>query len=160
MSTPNFNSPAPDSSCHNQPDPILGTIGSLASLDNAGPTLRLVAIPGARIFEFRRKELVVGRHSSTDLQLPKREVSRFHCRLFHAGEHWHVEDMDSLNGTIINGEQVQHSQLQHNDVLRVADYLFQIDLGAGEDHAEEPRILEHPGSTAKMGADQPMRAAG
>src|SRR6516225_10846207 len=109
MNSTNSNSPRPDSGCEEQLPPILRTATPVDHSHQAGPLLRLVSIPGAQKMEFHRRELVIGRHSSADVQLPNREVSRFHCRLFHANDCWQVEDMDSLNGTVVNGEQVEHS---------------------------------------------------
>jgi pSer/pThr/pTyr-binding forkhead associated (FHA) protein len=144
MNSTNSDSPRPDSGCEEQLPPILRTATPLDRSHQVGPLLRLVSIPGAQKMEFHRRELVIGRHSSADVQLPNREVSRFHCRLFHANDCWQVEDMDSLNGTVVNGEQVEHSALRHNDVLRIGAYLFQIDLGTGEERAANREILSHP----------------
>lgn len=52
--------------------------------------------------------------------------------------------MDSLNGTVVNGEIVQHSALHQNDVLRIGVYLFQVDLGTGEERAADRQVLPHP----------------
>ena len=158
MNTTNPESLRPDSGCSEQPLPILRTTGPLDRLET-GPLLRLVAIPGAHKLEFHRRELVIGRHSSADVQLPNREVSRFHCRLYHGDTGWQVEDMDSLNGTVVNGEPVKHSPLYQNDVLRIGVYLFQIDLGTGEERGRARQILPHPALLTTGSEDEKARAA-
>ncbi len=47
--------------------------------------------------------LVVGRGADTDIRLPNLEVSHHHLRLVRTEQGWTVTDLDSANGTEING---------------------------------------------------------
>jgi pSer/pThr/pTyr-binding forkhead associated (FHA) protein len=107
----------------------------------AVPPLRLVGVPRGRTIEIRRPQAVLGRHASVDVHLIQPEVSRRHCRLFHADEQWHVEDLGSTNGTYVNGERLEKAALLHqNDVIRLAAFLFQVDLGlAASPQSKEDR---------------------
>jgi transcriptional regulator with GAF, ATPase, and Fis domain len=71
---------------------------------------------------------LVGRSSVADLQLIDGKVSREHCRLSVKGEQVFVEDLDSQNGTFVNGQQI-HGRvlLQRNDELAIGDSLFMLD---------------------------------
>jgi pSer/pThr/pTyr-binding forkhead associated (FHA) protein len=79
--------------------------------------------------EIKQPEVTIGRHSEANLQLQLPEVSRFHCRLFVHDGCWEVEDLGSTNGTLVNGEHIHRATLQQNDVIRIAEYLFQVDFG-------------------------------
>ena len=41
-------------------------------------------------------------------------VSRLHARLALVGHHWFVEDLNSTNGTIVNGEPIFAPQVLHD----------------------------------------------
>jgi hypothetical protein len=60
-------------------------------------------------------ELVVGRGGECDLVLPERQVSREHIRIYRAGDSYYLEDLDSKNGTWVNGKQVQATTVPLND---------------------------------------------
>ncbi len=135
----------------------IARIDRSASLLEVAPRLRLITVPGARVLEFRSPEIVIGRHSSADVRIVHREVSRFHCRLYRADEKWHAEDMGSLNGTQLNGEPFKHTILRHNDVLRIGETLLQVDLGTGEERGSQCQFmvlpsLEAPPSSADKAA--------
>ena len=66
--------------------------------------------------------LLIGRHVTTAWTSPM-FVSRHHARLFIAGGRVHVEDLNSLNGTRVNGKRVQGAvAVQPGDTL---DFGFQ-----------------------------------
>jgi serine phosphatase RsbU (regulator of sigma subunit)/pSer/pThr/pTyr-binding forkhead associated (FHA) protein len=48
-------------------------------------------------------ELVIGRSMSSDLSVPDRYLSRQHARLYRSDDQWLIEDLDSRNGTYVNG---------------------------------------------------------
>lgn len=108
------------------------TIQVIGPVDGECRPLRLTALRSRRIVELHQPEVVVGRHSEADLQLLEPDVSRFHCRFLWIEEQWELEDLGSLNGTQVNGQPVQRVVLAQSDVVRVADFLFQVDLGDPE----------------------------
>ncbi len=62
-------------------------------------------------------EVHAGRDSSCDLQLFDVGVSRVHFRVRREGNGWQIEDLESRNGTQVNGESVKTGQLWHNDLI-------------------------------------------
>jgi hypothetical protein len=117
-----------DSARHARPrGPVVRLIGPIEPLC---PPLRLVTLRGIRIVQLHQPEVVLGRHSEADFQLLEPDVSRFHCRFVCVDDQWEIEDLNSLNGTFVNGEPVQRQRLAQSDVIRIADFLFQVDLGA------------------------------
>jgi len=66
----------------------------------------------------------LGRHSSNDIQLDDDRASRMHSRIIWRNRRWHLEDCDSLNGTLLNSQPVQHAVLEAGDLIRIGDRLI------------------------------------
>ena len=65
----------------------------------------------------------VGRDEVTEIRLTERNISRTHASLKQNGEGWVVADLDSYNGTFINGLRVSGEQhVGHGDILQLGDY--------------------------------------
>jgi len=67
------------------------------------------------------KALAIGRGPTCDLCLPDKALSRQHCRLEPDGDRWLVIDLDSRNGTYINGRRIQRQHLKDGDRLQIGD---------------------------------------
>ena len=74
--------------------------------------------------------LTLGRALDCDVAMVSQHVSRQHARLDTAGDELTVEDLDSSNGTVVNGKKVKgiHS-LRHEDELRFHDIVFRVTQG-------------------------------
>lgn len=72
-------------------------------------------------------ELVVGRHPDCDIVLPVAEVSRRHARLVLRDGIWSIQDLESTNGTFVNGVPVGRYELRPGDYLQLGTESFQID---------------------------------
>ena len=57
----------------------------------------------------------IGRDATNSVVLDDEEVSRFHLRIKRRGRLFICEDLESRNGTFINGDRVLNSILQNND---------------------------------------------
>lgn len=67
------------------------------------------------------RDLIVGRAPPSTLLLPDETVSPQHCRIFQAatgGRYW-IEDLKSLNGTLIDGKAITRAVLHHGDTIQV-----------------------------------------
>jgi pSer/pThr/pTyr-binding forkhead associated (FHA) protein len=109
--------------------------------------LRLLLQPDGSPLELNRPEMLVGRHSESDVRLRSPEVSRRHCRFVFAEGQWQVFDLNSLNGVWVNGLRVQHAVLQNKDVVHIGAYDFEVEIG--------PTTLPMTGATP----DQPHKKA-
>lgn len=63
------------------------------------------------------KEIVIGRASDCALVLPDPGVSRHHARVVTRGDRLVLEDLESKNGTFVDGRSVQTHELEMNDVF-------------------------------------------
>jgi tetratricopeptide (TPR) repeat protein len=68
-------------------------------------------------------EVTLGRAPGNTVQLPERNVSRQHARLFNQAGALVVEDLHSANGVLLNGQKVTEPRAVHDgDLLRIGDY--------------------------------------
>jgi hypothetical protein len=65
----------------------------------------------------KREELLVGRHLSCDVVLSDPTVSRQHARLVFRAGCWVVQDLESKNGTLLNGSRIGRAELRPGDRL-------------------------------------------
>ncbi len=74
-----------------------------------GPSYRLVVrqgpIPG-QVFELNKAEVNIGRDISNDFVINDAEISRKHARLTMEGDRYKIEDLNSTNGTYIDGQRL------------------------------------------------------
>jgi hypothetical protein len=61
--------------------------------------------------------LSIGRGLDNDIILEDTRVSRHHAQLRYKTRRFWVSDMNSTNGTYINGERISEADLRHGDVL-------------------------------------------
>jgi pSer/pThr/pTyr-binding forkhead associated (FHA) protein len=72
----------------------------------------------------------IGRAPGADFIVDATLVSRLHCRLSAGAAELHVEDLESTNGTYVNGERVQRAALKSGDTLGVGEVEFVVSRGA------------------------------
>jgi hypothetical protein len=84
--------------------------------------------------KFDQGPVYVGRQMGNQVFLPDKSVSRQHAVFYTTKDgSWVVEDLGSSNKTYLNSHPIHKSELKHNDVVRVADFLIRVSLEAEED---------------------------
>ncbi|WP_225781077.1 FHA domain-containing protein [Xenophilus sp. Marseille-Q4582] len=68
-----------------------------------------------------RARMTIGRAQGSDLLLDTPLASRLHALLSVREDGVYVSDLDSSNGTYLNGRKIDRAQLRHRDVIRVGD---------------------------------------
>jgi len=90
---------------------------------------RLIAISGSlkgTIFSLAQEEISIGRDLSNSVSLNDASVSRRHCLIKKNGstDGFQVTDLESYNGTFVNGVQVAEQALTHGDQIALGDLRF------------------------------------
>ena len=66
-----------------------------------------------------RFPIIVGRGSDADVKIDDQTVSRTHCGLSHGGGQMVLTDLESQNGTFVNGQPIVQHVLREGDEIRV-----------------------------------------
>jgi pSer/pThr/pTyr-binding forkhead associated (FHA) protein len=92
---------------------------------------RLVRMNG--VLQDRRLELtgpccILGRDPSASIRLEEDSVSKQHARLSHENGVFHIEDLESSNGTFVNGRRVyRRTELRPGDLIRLGAVILKLE---------------------------------
>lgn len=89
--------------------------------------------------------LKLGRHSTNDVVIPSKSVSRFHAKIVHEGEDFLLNDLQSSNGTQVNGEQILHKVLQPGMRIKLGDVGFMCEQLVELAPVEESKVADSNG---------------
>lgn len=64
----------------------------------------------------------IGRHPDNDLPMQENMVSRWHAEIRLDGERYKLIDIDSLNGTWVNGRRVKNRMLRNGDLIQIGNH--------------------------------------
>jgi pSer/pThr/pTyr-binding forkhead associated (FHA) protein len=82
--------------------------------------------PGSppRVISLTKEVVVIGRGQDCDLVLEDNNSSRRHCLIRKWAGHYKLEDLQSKNGTFVNGMKVSSAQLGDGDLIAVGDQML------------------------------------
>ena len=92
----------------------------------------LVAERGGGLDQEARFDLIgglsIGRSGEADVQIEDRYASGIHARVFPRGDRFLVEDMNSTNGTLLNGASLSgEAELIDGDTIQIGDTVFRFE---------------------------------
>ncbi len=105
-----------------------------------------------REMELEKKSIVIGRKSADDIHIEDPKSSRSHAQVYYREGHYYVKDMDSRNGTRVNGRLIKDQRLSVGDVIGIGDteILYERSREAITFQLRGYEILEHV-ATGGMG---------
>ena len=82
-----------------------------------------------RVFPLLAEVIVIGRGKGCDLMLDDGNLSRRHCQIRKWAGFFKVEDLQSKNGTFVNGAKVTTANLSDGDLIAIGDQalVFKLD---------------------------------
>jgi pSer/pThr/pTyr-binding forkhead associated (FHA) protein len=97
----------------------------------------LVAVRGGGIEPGERFDLFgglsIGRSTDADVRIEDRFASGIHARLYSRGASYYVDDMNSTNGTFLNGAVLEgEAELTDLDEVKIGDTEFRFELQVPE----------------------------
>jgi predicted component of type VI protein secretion system len=106
--------------------------------------LKLRVIGGkndGRELEIKVPEFIIGRGEGVNLRPKSDLISRHHCALLLEDGQAFIQDLESRNGTFLNGDKVSGKiKLQVGDRLRVGRLQFEILLDHGKPGRKKPKV--------------------
>lgn len=93
-----------------------------------------VSISGRQLetFRFTTEEVSIGRDANATVFLDNLGVSRLHAKIEPTATGFRVTDLKSSNGTFLNDQPVQQSDLKDGDLLQIGK--FTLAIGITEEH--------------------------
>ncbi|MHB8726469.1 MAG: FHA domain-containing protein [Casimicrobiaceae bacterium] len=110
--------------------------GSNAAVPRSGgPAEAASAVPAARLMvalgsqhigavPLNAGRISIGRAADNELRLDARFISRHHCQVVTVGDVSTIEDLDSVNGMLVNGKAVKRHVLQHEDQVTLGEHVL------------------------------------
>jgi len=118
-----------------------------------------------REIKLDKPSFALGRKPDNDIVLDNAAVSGHHCKMYESGGTWFVEDLNSTNGTFVNGRKTLKAGLKSGDTINLIKYsLVYVDesAAAAAQPAETPlppqrqktpmgalEVLENPADARK-----------
>lgn len=92
-----------------------------------------------QVSTFDKREITIGRTNANDLVIAEPGVSSSHARLLSTGDGITLIDLESTNGTFVNGERIRGPALiQPGDEVYICAYRLDFDPGGAAGAAEGP----------------------
>jgi transcriptional regulator with GAF, ATPase, and Fis domain len=104
--------------------------------------------------------LSIGHDESNQLGLSDTAVSRRHCTIQQVGEQFEVVDLDSRNGTFVNGIPIRRKVVEHGDTIRVGKSELVFLLHEGEEASTSQTRLSDMTSASSLrtiGVERPVQ---
>ncbi len=95
-------------------------------------------------------KVVIGRDSACDIALPLEHLSRRHVELDIRGGQLFLKDLDSSNGTFLNGERVSESPVKPGDKIKLDVVTFEVSGPEHDPHKTIIRTAPASGSKSKQ----------
>jgi len=119
-------------------------------------------------FSLEKERLLIGRKPENDIQVDNLAVSGQHAAIITILNDSFLEDLDSTNGTFVNGKLVKKHALKHGDVITIGKHELKYvnDEATTDDQDFEktmiirPGMASHAAAAAKAEATAPPPPAG
>lgn len=121
---------------------------------------RLIAISGqleGTTFALTEEEVTIGRDASNQLCINDHSVSRQHCLIRREAGGFKIMDLESFNGTFVNGVPVGDQPLKHGDQVALgrALFLFLLDeIESGASHSPVELSEDNPAAVSTIRLDR------
>lgn len=97
---------------------------------------RLVVMLGGvegETYALREGTITVGRDTDNNIQFMSDRVSRRHARFNNLSAACRIEDLNTTNGTFVNGRKISSYDLKHGDQITIGDMVLRFEESSGGD---------------------------
>lgn len=96
---------------------------------------RVVVLRGAeegRTFALEESKTVLGRGKDASIVLSDPALSRHHAEIVFGGTEFRIRDLESSNGTLLNGSEVDEYALRNGDKITVGETILRFEMERSE----------------------------
>jgi len=97
-----------------------------------------------RTYDLKVEKTTVGRVSDNTFEIPEASVSSHHAEIILQGNDVLVKDLNSTNGTFINGNQVTEAVLKPGQILRLGTIEMRLETNDGTPPPPPPKKTAVP----------------
>ena len=123
----------------------------------------IVSIDGVVIKEVQltKERTTLGRRPNNDIVIDNLAVSGEHAVFQMTGHQVYLEDLNSTNGTYVNGKAARKQLLQSGDIVEVGKYIIKFSDDWGVDAPDTPAIVTPAAGrpAAEMAPSEPLHAS-
>jgi pSer/pThr/pTyr-binding forkhead associated (FHA) protein len=83
------------------------------------------------------RELYIGRSEDSDVFLGEKKISRKHTMIVVSEDQVRIVDMESTNGTFVNGKKISELELKTNDKVKIGSSMIQVKVQSTSEGASE-----------------------
>jgi pSer/pThr/pTyr-binding forkhead associated (FHA) protein len=73
------------------------------------------------VFELDKDIVLIGRKTDCNIVLNEKQISKRHARILKDATHYAIEDLESRNGTFINGKRIKRMLLREGDRIKLTE---------------------------------------
>jgi len=115
--------PAESGSTGSQFGPVMAAGGAHAIALAVESNAVLTSLNNGREIPLLKDRIVIGRNDECDMQIADPAVSSRHCELRYDGFEWWITDLQSRNGTRVNGTAISYHALRPGDEITIGNDL-------------------------------------
>ncbi len=94
--------------------------------------------------------VTLGRAPSNQIVIKDERCSRSHAEIFLSEDRWHLRDLGSRNGTLVDGERVENQYtLEPEDVIKIGGFQMKFVLDVSSVFPDSSSVLKKAGPTAE-----------
>ncbi len=104
-------------------------------------TITIAVVDGpdrGRVFPNLKPGISIGREEGNTVLLRDERVSRFHAKIYSTGDEIVITDLQSTNGTFVNGDPIRFSPLTSGDRIMMGRTVLVVHIHEGSRSDDEP----------------------
>ena len=108
-------------------------------------------------YEINKNEVSIGRSKNCDIVINDKKASRKHVVIQKLGNHFVIKDLETVNGTFLNGKKFTEQELSGQDLIKIGETEFQFQAENTEYAQKQEQFLQLPAEIpAESPSEMPM----
>lgn len=103
-----------------------------------------------KTYELKVEKTTIGRLEDNSFQIAEPSISSHHCEILLRGSDIVIKDLNSTNGTFVNGEKVSETALKHGQILRLGQVEMRLEVTAAAPPGKIPLAQTRPIQGVKL----------